>query len=119
MSDDGREENFAEEDNFIPITVLLIVVATVIIVFCILKSTPATDLEAQEDQAQMTLRSRLRRRVENVGRYFNVGDSDAPVWDSTRPRSPTEVLGDIRTPQEAHMEEEEYYTLAVGQSESG
>ena len=53
MSDDGREETFAEEDNFIPVTVvlvLLIVIATVIIVFCILKTTP--DLEAQEGQAQ-------------------------------------------------------------------
>ena len=121
MSDDGREETFAEEDNFIPVTVvlvLLIVIATVIIVFCILKTTP--DLEAQEGQAQIPLRTRLRRLPEYVGTYFNVGDSNAPVWDSGRPIGPLSQYGTIRSQPEADVEANRgaYYTLAVDQSES-
>ena len=121
--DDGRAETFAEEDNFLPITValvLLIVIATIVVVACILKSTPSTtDLEAQEgqDQAQMPLRSRL---ADYVARYFNVGDSDAPVWDSSMPTSPMSRYGNINSTQEAHREgntAENYYTLAVDQSE--
>ena len=133
MSDDGRVETFAEEDNFLPLTValvLLIVIATIVVVACILKSTPSTtDLEAQEGQhqaqkaqegqgqAQMPLRSRL---AEYVSRYFNVGDSDAPLWDSTMPTSPMSRYGNINSTQEAHREgntAENYYTLAVDQSE--
>ena len=123
MSDNVRAETFAEEDNFLPITValvLLIVIATIVVVACILKSTPSTtDLEAQEgqDQAQMPLRSRL---AEYVSRYFNVGDSDAPLWDSTMPTSPMSIYGNVNSTQEAHREgntAENYYTLAVDQSE--
>ena len=133
MSDNVRAETFAEEDNFLPITValvLLIVIATIVVVACILKSTPSTtDLEAQEghgqaqkaqegqDQAQMPLRSRL---ADYVARYFNVGDSDAPVWDSSMPTSPMSRYGNINSTQEAHREgntAENYYTLAVDQSE--
>ena len=119
MSDNVRAETFAEEDNFLPITValvLLIVIATIVVVVCILKSTPSTtDLEAQEGpgQAQMPLRSR-------ESRYFNVGDSDAPVWDPNRPTSLMSRYGNVRSTQEAHSEEnqaENYYTLAVDQSE--
>ena len=117
MSDNVRAETFAEEDNFLPITValvLLIVIATIVVVACILKSTPSTtDLEAQEgqDQAQMPLRSRL---ADYVARYFNVGDSDAPVWDSSMPTSPMSGYGNVRSRQEAHLEAdpaENYYTL--------
>ena len=133
MSDNVRAETFAEEDNFLPITValvLLIVIATIVVVACILKSTPSTtDLEAQEGQdqaqkaqegqgqAQMPLRSRL---ADYVARYFNVGDSDAPVWDSSMPTSPMSGYGNVRSTQEAHLEAnpvENYYTLAVDQSE--
>ena len=124
MSDDGREGTFAEEDNFLPITVvlvLLIVIATIVIVFCILKSTPAIDLEAQigHGQAQMTLRSRMANYVVSVGRYFNVGDSDAEVWDSNRPRGPMSIYGYVRSTREAHHEANpaEYYTTG-NQSES-
>ena len=125
MSDDGREGTFAEEDNFLPITVvlvLLIVIATIVIVFCILKSTLAIDLEAQEGhgQAQMTLRSRMADYVVSVGRYFNVGDSDAEVWDSDRPTGPMSIYGYVRSTPAAHQEANpaEYYTLTGNQSES-
>ena len=123
MSDNVRAETFAEEDNFLPITValvLLIVIATIVVVACILKSTPSTtDLEAQEgqDQAQMPLRSRL---ADYVARYFNVGDLDAPVGVSSMPKSPMSGYGNVRSTQEAHLEAnpvENYYTLAVDQSE--
>ena len=123
MSDNVRAETFAEEDNFLPITValvLLIIIATIVVVVCILKSTPSTtDLEAQEgqDQAQMPLRSRL---ADYVARYFNVGDSDAPVGVSSMPKSPMSGYGNVRSTQEAHLEAnpvENYYTLAVDQSE--
>ena len=123
MSDNVRAETFAEEDNFLPITValvLLIVIATIVVVACILKSTPSTtDLEGQEgqDQAPMPLRSRL---ADYVARYFNVGDSDAPVGVSSMPKSPMSGYGNVRSTQEAHLEAnpvENYYTLAVDQSE--
>ena len=119
MSGDGREETLTE-DNFVAITavlVALIVIATIVIVFCILRRTPTAELEVQEGQPQITVGRRL---VEYIGRYFNVGDSDAPVWDSSRPRSPTSEYGYIRSTQDAHREADqaEYYTLTIDQGRS-
>ena len=88
MSGNGREETLPE-DNFVAITlvlVALIVIATIVIVFYIIRRTATAELEVLEGQQQMSVGSRL---VEYIGRYFSVGDPDAPVWDSSMPRSPT------------------------------
>ena len=107
MSSASSEESYPEEeeeDFTTAITVLvvsLLVVATLIIVVCILRRKPAMETEDVEGQPRRTPKNGL---VKYIGRYFNIGDSDAPVGAPVGPKSPRMVYGGIRSTEEAYNE---------------
>ena len=90
------------------VLVLLLVVATIVIVVCILRRTPSAEIGGQ---SRRTLRSRF---VDYVGRYVNVGNSDAPEWDwkHTRPGSLSWEYGDKRSSQMASGQEDNLHLIS-------